>query len=113
MYARLLGFYGLELFDFIEIYEQRRDALMKIRRVRGGLRLAGVLALAVGALALPAQAAAVPAPTVTTGGVSNVASVSRFGAVVRLRHRGLYRALIKVTNDGAHVSNYSEPILIR
>jgi len=25
----------------------------------------------------------------------------------------LYRALIKVTNDGGHVSNYSEPILIR
>lgn len=33
--------------------------------------------------------------------------------IVRLRHRGLYRALIKVTNDGGHVSNYSEPILIR
>jgi len=26
--------------------------------------------------------------------------------------RGLYRALVKI-NDGAHVSNYSEPILIR
>jgi hypothetical protein len=25
----------------------------------------------------------------------------------------LCRALIKVSNDGAHVSNYSEPILIR
>ena len=37
----------------------------------------------------------------------------RFSAVVRLRHRGLYRALIKVSNDGAHVSNYSEPVLIR
>ena len=28
-------------------------------------------------------------------------------------HPGLYRVLIKVTNDGAHVSNYSAPILIR
>jgi hypothetical protein len=38
--------------------------------------------------------------------------VSRFSRVVRLRHPDLYRALIKV-NDGAHVSNYSQPILIR
>jgi hypothetical protein len=29
-----------------------------------------------------------------------------------LRHRGLYRALVKVS-DGGHVSNYSEPILVR
>jgi hypothetical protein len=32
---------------------------------------------------------------------------------MRLRTPGLYRVLIKVTNDGAHVSNYSAPILIR
>jgi hypothetical protein len=31
---------------------------------------------------------------------------------VRLRHRGLYRALVKIS-DGAHVSSYSAPILIR
>ena len=36
-------------------------------------RLASLLALTAGALALPAQAAAVSAPTVSTGGVSNVA----------------------------------------
>ena len=38
---------------------------------------------------------------------------SNFSGFMRLRHPGLYRALIKVTNDGAHVSNYSAPILIR
>jgi hypothetical protein len=38
---------------------------------------------------------------------------STFSGFMRLRHPGLYRALIKVTNDGAHVSNYSAPILIR
>ncbi len=40
------------------------------------------------------------------------AAVSSFSRVVRLRHPGLYRALVKV-NDGAHVSNYSAPILVR
>ena len=38
-------------------------------------------------------------------------TVSRFSRVVRLRHRGLYRALVKI-NDGAHVSNYSAPVLV-
>ncbi len=32
---------------------------------------------------------------------------------VRIRLRGLYRTLVKVSDDGAHVSGYSEPILIR
>jgi hypothetical protein len=32
---------------------------------------------------------------------------------VHIRHRGPYRALVKVSDDGAHVSGYSEPILIR
>jgi hypothetical protein len=40
------------------------------------------------------------------------ATVSQFSSRVRLRHRGVYRALIKVS-DGAHVSNYSAPILVR
>lgn len=40
------------------------------------------------------------------------ASVSRFSRVVRVRHRGLYRALVQV-RDGSHVSAYSPPILIR
>jgi hypothetical protein len=38
---------------------------------------------------------------------------STFSGFMRLRTPGLYRVLIKVTNDGAHVSNYSAPILIR
>ena len=57
-----------------------------------------------------------PGKSVNEGGTSVTAgssSVSRFSAVVRLPHRGLYRALVKVSNDGGHVSNYSEPILIR
>jgi hypothetical protein len=41
------------------------------------------------------------------------ATSSTFSGFMRLRHPGLYRVLIKVTNDGAHVSNYSSPILIR
>ena len=39
-------------------------------------------------------------------------TLSSFSRVVRLRRRGLYRALIQVP-AGAHVSNYSSPILIR
>jgi len=39
-------------------------------------------------------------------------TVSRFSRVVRVRRRGLYRALIDIS-DGAHVSNYSTPILVR
>lgn len=39
-------------------------------------------------------------------------TVSRFSRVVRIRHPGVYRALIKVS-DGAHVSAYSPPIFIR
>ncbi len=41
------------------------------------------------------------------------ATYSTFSGFMRLRNPGLYRVLIKVTNDGAHVSNYSAPILIR
>ena len=84
-------------------------------RRRGYVRLYGTVA--------PAEVGALvgfqllrPGRSVNEGGTSvtaGTASVSRFSAVVRLRHRGLYRALIKVTNDGGHVSNYSEPILIR
>jgi hypothetical protein len=44
---------------------------------------------------------------------AGTATVSRFSTVVRLRRPGLYRALIKVSDDGAHVSSYSAPILVR
>ena len=84
-------------------------------RRRGFVRLYGTVA--------PAEIGALvgfqllrPGRSVNEGGTAvtaGTASVSRFSSVVRLRHRGLYRALIKVSNDGAHVSNYSEPILIR
>jgi hypothetical protein len=83
-------------------------------RRRGFVRLYGTVA--------PAEVGALvgfqllrPGRSVNEGGTAvtaGTASVSRFSAVVRLRRRGLYRALIKVS-DGAHVSNYSEPILIR
>jgi hypothetical protein len=82
---------------------------------RGFVRLYGTVA--------PAEVGALvgfqllrPGKSVNEGGTAvtaGTASVSRFSAVVRLRHRGLYRALIKISNDGGHVSNYSEPILIR
>ncbi len=84
-------------------------------RRRGYVRLYGTVA--------PAEVGALvgfqllrPGKSVNEGGTSVTAGssiVSRFSAVVRLRHRGLYRALVKVSNDGAHVSNYSEPVLIR
>jgi hypothetical protein len=47
--------------------------------------------------------------TVVKAGTSGV---SVFGRTVRAPRPGLYRALIKI-NDPAHVSAYSEPILIR
>jgi hypothetical protein len=39
-------------------------------------------------------------------------SVSRFSRVMRVRRRGLYRALVKIS-DGAHVSDYSAPVVVR
>ncbi len=84
-------------------------------RRRGFVRLYGTVAPAeVGALV--GFQLLTSGRSVNEGGTSvtaGTASVSRFSAVVRLRHRGLYRALVKVSNDGGHVSNYSEPILIR
>ncbi len=57
-----------------------------------------------------------PGKSANEGGTvvkAGTATVSGFSRSVRLRHPGLYRALIEVTNDGAHVSNYSNPILVR
>jgi hypothetical protein len=56
-----------------------------------------------------------PGKSVNEGGTvikAGTATVSTFSSRRRIRHKGLYRALIKI-NDGAHVSAYSEPILIR
>lgn len=53
--------------------------------------------------------------SVNEGGTAvkaDTTTVSRFSRRVHVRHHGLYRALI-VVKDGAHVSNYSEPVLIR
>jgi hypothetical protein len=53
--------------------------------------------------------------TVNAGGTvvrSSTSTVSSFSRTVRIRHRGVYRALVQVA-DGAHVSAYSAPVLIR
>jgi hypothetical protein len=54
------------------------------------------------------------APSINQGGTivtSGTPSVSRFSTVVRIRHRGVYEALVQVF-DGSHVSSYSQPIRI-
>ena len=48
-----------------------------------------------------------------TGVKAGTSDVSKFSRIVHVRHPGVYRALVKVTNDGAHVSAYSPPILVR
>jgi hypothetical protein len=56
-----------------------------------------------------------PGRSINEGGTvvkAGTASTGRFARVVRVRHPGLYRALVKVA-DGGHLSNYSEPVLIR
>jgi hypothetical protein len=56
-----------------------------------------------------------PGHSVNEGGTSVKAgtpTVSRFSRVVRVRHPGVYRALVKIA-DGAHLSAYSPPIFIR
>lgn len=83
-------------------------------RHRGFVRLYGTVA--------PAEVGALvgfqllrPGNSVNQGGTvvkTGTSTVSRFSRVVRVRHAGLYRALVRVT-DGAHVSNYSAPIFIR
>ena len=82
-------------------------------RRRGFVRLYGTVAPAeVGAL-VGFQLLA-PGRSVNAGGTvvkAGTATVSSFSRIIRLR-RGLYRALVKVS-DGAHVSNYSAPILVR
>jgi hypothetical protein len=82
---------------------------------RGFVRLYGTVAPAeVGALVgfqllQPGHRSVNEGGTAVTAGS---ATASRFSRVVRVSRRGLYRALIKVS-DGAHVSNYSNPVLVR
>ncbi|MCW3020673.1 MAG: hypothetical protein JWN10_2981 [Solirubrobacterales bacterium] len=82
-------------------------------RRRGYARLYGTVA--------PAEVGALvgfqllkPGRSLNKGGTivnAGTATVSKFSRVVRVQ-RGLYRALVKVS-DGAHVSAYSPPVLIR
>jgi len=54
-------------------------------------------------------------PSLNRGGTfvkSATPTVSAFSTIVRIRHRGLYQALVQVA-DGSHVSAYSTPIRIR
>jgi hypothetical protein len=56
-----------------------------------------------------------PGKSINEGGTivkPGTSTVGSFSGRMRLRHRGLYRALVKVS-DGAHVSNYSTPILVK
>jgi hypothetical protein len=83
-------------------------------RHRGRVRLYGTVA--------PAEVGALvgfqllrPGRSVNEGGTvvkTGTSTVSRFSRVIHVRHPGLYRALVRVT-DGAHVSNYSAPIFVR
>jgi hypothetical protein len=55
------------------------------------------------------------APSINQGGTiltSGTSTISRFSTVVRIRHRGVYEALVQVF-DGSHVSAYSAPVRIR
>ncbi len=55
------------------------------------------------------------APSLNQGGTFATLGTntsSRFGTVVRIRHRGTYEALV-VVKDGSHVSAYSAPVRIR
>ena len=83
-------------------------------RRRGFARLYGTVAPAeIGAqvgfqLLKPGHRSANVGGTVVKPGTSAVSSFSR---IVRV-HRGLYQALVRIS-DGAHVSSYSAPVLIR
>ena len=87
-----------------------------VRRARrhGYVRLYGTVAPAeVGALV--GFQLLTPGRSTNEGGTvvkAGTPTVSRFSRAIRIHHRGLYRALVKI-NDGAHVSNYSDPVLVR
>lgn len=87
----------------------------KRTRRHGYVRIYGTVAPAeVGALVgfqllVPGHNSVNEGGTAVTQGTSTVAQFSR---VVRLHHFGVYRVLVKA-NEGAHVSGYSNPILVR
>ena len=82
---------------------------------RGRWRLYGTVTPAEAGAQVGFQLLTVGGRTVNEGGTivkAGSPTVSSFSRTVRLRHHGVYRALIKIS-DGAHVSAYSAPILVR
>jgi hypothetical protein len=84
-------------------------------RRRGFFRLYGTVAPAEAGALVGFQLLKPGHKSVNEGGTvvrAATSAVSSFGRVMRVPHHGLYRALVKIS-DGAHVSNYSAPVLIR
>ncbi len=81
---------------------------------RGRWRLYGTVSPAEPGALVGFQLLVAGGRTVNEGGTvvkTGSSTVSTFSRTVRLRHGGVYRALVKVS-DGAHVSAYSAPIVI-
>jgi hypothetical protein len=81
---------------------------------RGRWRLYGTVSPAEPGAQVGFQLLVAGGRTVNEGGTvvkAGSSAVSTFSRAVRLRHRGVYRALVKVS-DGAHVSAYSAPVLV-
>jgi hypothetical protein len=84
-------------------------------RRRGYWRLYGAVAPAEAGARVGFQLLEPGQRSVNEGGTvvkASTSSVSRFSRVLRIRHRGLYRALVKIS-DPAHASNYSAPVVVR
>ncbi len=82
---------------------------------RGRWRLYGTVSPAEPGALVGFQLLVAGGRTVNEGGTvvkAGSSTVSTFSRTVRLRHGGVYRALVKVS-DGAHVSAYSAPVLVR
>ena len=90
-------------------FHVRSDGRPGFVRLYGTVAPAEVGALVGFQLLRPGHKSVNEGGTAVTAGSS---TVSNFGRTVHLRRRGLYRALIQVP-AGAHVSNYSTPILVR
>jgi hypothetical protein len=83
-------------------------------RRRGFVRLYGTVAPAEVGAAVGFQLLR-PGKSLNQGGTfvkAATPTVSRFSRIVHVRRPGLYRALV-IVSDGAHVANYSAPVLVR
>jgi hypothetical protein len=81
---------------------------------RGRWRLYGTVTPAEPGALVGFQLLTADGRTVNEGGTvvrSGGTTVSSFSRRVRLRHSGVYRALVQIS-DGAHVSAYSAPVLV-